>query len=107
MELKWNVYRHSFNEKEFEVFNVFHHASFRKSVEKYLKEKDLIKDKFEERIRREAMYYFWCKCEYEIVLKQWTGPDCEQKIDIFDQLQLNWDHFIDYLWRIYEGRNAK
>lgn len=44
------------------------------------------------------MYYFWCKSEYELVLKQWVGRECEQKVDIFSQVYLSWDRFIDYLW---------
>ena len=46
------------------------------------------------------MYYFWSKCEWEIILSDWPPSDtfCKEKIDVFDQVMLNWDIFVDYIW---------
>lgn len=44
------------------------------------------------------MYYFWSKCEYEIILSPWTGRADDIKIDVYDQIMMNFDSFVDYCW---------
>ena len=44
------------------------------------------------------MYYFWSKCEYEIILSPWTGRADDIKIDIYDQIMMNFDRFVGYVW---------
>ena len=91
----------------------------------------------------ELRYYFWCKCEWELIieitedshifLSPWCGcRDPENvkinvtddstldwktfadkhiirqiinkaKIDIYDQVMINWDKFVEYVW---ENRNG-
>lgn len=51
------------------------------------------------------MYWFWSKCEYEIVISPWVGrnkEEAEVKIDIHDQVMLNFDRFVDYCWSFKE-----
>lgn len=76
---------------------MFNHDSFKNEVNKILKEK-LSKEVFSEKLRREAMHYFWSKCEYEIILSPWTGRADNIKMDIYDQIMMNWDKFVDYVW---------
>ena len=55
------------------------------------------------------MYRFWSKFEWELVLTEWTGRDnpTQKKVDVYDQLLLNWDRFIDYLWEnLKKGKNG-
>lgn len=52
-----------------------------------------IEDFLEERLRSECMYYFWSKCEYEVVIQGWPNKDNEKKIDVFEQLEANWNIF--------------
>ena len=70
---------------------------------------DLLKD-FKEKIRRELQYYFWAKYEWEIgitepfsntLLDAYTnGRDYPwEKIDVYDQVMMNWDIFFDYLYK--------
>lgn len=35
------------------------------------------------------MYYFWSKCEHEIILSPWTGQVDDIKIYIYDQIMIN------------------
>lgn len=44
------------------------------------------------------MYYFWSKCEYEIILSPWAGQADDIKIDIYNQIMMNFDRFVDYCW---------
>ncbi len=67
MNLEWNVFRHDVNKKEIVTFNIFNHWKFEEDVQKSLKKfKD--KDEFAEQLRRDLMYYFWSKCEYEVII---------------------------------------
>lgn len=61
------MYRYNFNSKKIEKYNIFSHYNFLNAV-KDLKKKKLSKEEFAEELYRELMYYFWCKCEHEIVL---------------------------------------
>lgn len=60
---------------------------------------------FKEKLRKELMYWFWSKCEYEIVISPWVGrnkEEAEVKIDIHDQVMLNFNRFVDYCWSFKE-----
>lgn len=96
--LVWNVYWEDWNGKEIGKYNIFAHTSFADGCKKAAKKFKADKDGFSEAVRRELMYYFWSKCEWEIVLGSWPTGRSEEKVDVYDQVMLNWDHFIDYLW---------
>ena len=130
--MTWNVYVRDSNCREIKVFNIFNHSSFRESVHK-LKKKKFPKEVFAEMLKRELMYYFWSKYEYEVVVTsfppyidkkeldrlnseyeeyntKWghyplridVRPEIGIKIDIYNQVLLNWDVFVDYVWRTNE-----
>ena len=127
-KLCWNVYEFNNSNQGLKIFNVFDHRSFKFYVEKLLK-KDLSKEDFAEQLRREAQYYYWAKCEWELIINDTrphinrkeldriisecylklskADPPCRRshvnlahsdKIDVYDQLCLNWDEFVDYVW---------
>ena len=101
MALEWNVYVGGFNSREIEVDNVFDHGGFMDDVKKAARKyKDTERDKFEEAVRTSLMYYFWSKCEWEIIIDHWPQHEGwhDKKIDVFDQVQLNWPVFCEYLW---------
>ena len=123
-KLTWNVYYLNFNERKIELFNIFRHYSFcecvDKAVKKYKKEikkegltkkqlEELLKD-FKEHIRREMQYYFWSKYEWEIgITEPFSNSLVDdytkgrkypwEKIDVYDQVMMNWDVFFDYLYK--------
>lgn len=98
--LEWNVYMEDLNKREIIVFNVFNHYSFRTGLIKaWQKYHDDI-EAFEKEVNSDAAYYFWSKREYEIGLTSpFGGYDGfkDKKIDIYDQLRLNWDAFMSYI----------
>lgn len=100
MNLEWNVWRDELNTNKIQPFNVFNHCSFRRAVLDIFN-KCLRMDEFEEMIDKEAMYYFWCKSEYEVMIGGLFERGQKTKIDVYSQLKLNWDRFIDYLWNEY------
>lgn len=101
MMIEWNVYNENFNQREMEMFNIFNHSGFYADCVKNVK-KNKNKDDFIKRLDLDLKYYFWSRCEYEIVLTAWIDPKNnfkQEKIDVYDQVRLNWDVFTDYVWR--------
>ena len=97
-KLEWNVYVNNFNSKRIETYNIFKHGGFlddcKKAARKYSKDEAA----FLEEVRKYLMYNFWSKCEWEIVITDWpTSGKVEKKIDVFDQVMLNWPIFCAYI----------
>ena len=109
MSLKWNVFYYNINKHEIATFNIFDHYKFNEDVLKSLKKfKDT--DEFAEQLRRDLMYYFWCKSEYEVIISPWCGrrsDDEDIKVDIYTQVMNNWDVFLDYIWNSKKRRKPK
>lgn len=128
MELVWNVVIDDFNTREIKKHNVFDHGGLMKDlIDIYNKYYDDF-DKFSEQVRHSLMYYYWSKSEWEVIITSWppyvngneidrltdeklkriakygnfvresVNLDVEQKTDVYDQVVMNWDHFINYLW---------
>lgn len=101
MKLQWNVYRFNINKQKIEEFNIFDHYTFKEYVKEALIKHENSKEEFTKQLKSELRYYFWSKAEYEIIITCWVGGDREkvnEKIDIYDQVMLNWDRFVDYVW---------
>jgi hypothetical protein len=61
---------------------------------------ELIEYSIETRLDRLCMYYFWSKCEYEVIVSAWPPRDgSDRKIDIYTQLKENWDIFKELVFR--------
>lgn len=136
--ISWKVFNENINNRKIVSYDVFTHYDFLKGLSNVFKDMDKlekagesqkkIEDEFNERVRRECLYYFWGKCEWEVVLtswppyitveeidrlnkevedhiKNWGSParvvspnlDIGMKIDVYEQLQLNWDIFLQYI----------
>lgn len=119
-EMQWNVFRECVDRQKIEVFDVFQHASFNKDVLK-LKKKKLSYENFAKELKSIVMYYFWSKSECEVVITSWP-PYIEKdeftrittekadyyrhhvrlavgtKVDVYQQLALNWDRFVGYVY---------
>ena len=103
IKLEWNVFVHDINKRQMKMFNVFDHASYKREIIKLLNHRDdYILDEFKEKVKASTMYYYWCKCEWEILIAPWIGDfDKESiKIDVYRQLEMNWNHYIKYLWEM-------
>lgn len=100
MKLVWNVYVENINAQRIEVYNIFQHSSFKKDVLNAYKEYKNDFEQFSEKVRKSLMYHFWSKCEWEIILSDWPPSNNfkKEKIDVYDQVMLNWNIFIYYVW---------
>lgn len=105
-DMVWNVYVGNFNGRCIETYNIFRHCRFFDDVKRIYKKYKNDFDKFSEEIKRSLMYYFWSKCEWEITLGSWPPRDNfqDEKIDVYDQVMMNWDVFIKYVWDMCHAR---
>lgn len=117
--LTWNVYRFNVNKNEIYIYNVFDNYRFYCDVMTTFR---VYKDKceFSEELRKDVGYYYWCKAEHEVVVTSFppciskkeakriqkedfnirtcVNLDNAVKVDIYSQIRLNWDRFVDYVW---------
>lgn len=96
----WNVYVEDVNRSEIKVYNIFEHSRFLKDCAAIVSEVGENREEFNKRLRSELMYYFWAKCEWEIILDGWpTSKKFKPlKVSVYDQVYLNWDVFADFVW---------
>lgn len=103
-KLEWNVFYYDINRNKITTYNIFRHSRFNEYVEKTF-ENCKTKEGFAEILRRELMYYFWSKAEWELVIEldednhisliPWCGcrnPE-EVKIDVTNDASFDWSGF--------------
>ena len=132
--MKWNVILQNPPSNNLGIYNVFDYYSFRNDVkelfikqydkEKFIDELDLIAHyHFSEKVEWETIFTTWPpyidKEEIERIVTDYhikrkpgaplpdrldVRPDHMRKIDVYDQLKVNWHRFSDYVWK--ECQNA-
>lgn len=106
--LEWYVYIEDINRKKITAYNIFDHPGFKEDCdyawERYKHDYVDGFTKFDKAVKDSLRYYFWGKCEWEMILSGW--PPCKtfnnKKVSVYDQVRLNWNHFISYVWRFYK-----
>lgn len=100
MELIWNVYIENINKRCIEIHNIFNHYMFMQDLREIYSELKDDKENFLYRVKRSLMYYYWSKCEWEIILSDWPPSEHfnEMKISAYDQVMNNWHIFSEYIW---------
>lgn len=102
--MEWNVYYYDINHENVEKYNIFDHGSFKNEVNKILQE-NLSRDEFAGSLKKYLICCMWSKCEYEIILSPWTGRADDIKIDVYDQITMNFDRFVDYVWSFKKNKS--
>lgn len=96
--MEWNVIYYDFNRRAITTYNIFNHGRFYEDVKAVMK-KNLSRKDFDEALKRELMYYFWSRCEWELVISPWVGDEnAAVKQDVAWQVMNNWSRFSDYVW---------
>ena len=90
----FNVIFYNINREKFEPYNVMDFF-----VEEYKREKNKPTTfaMFKEFIEHKAMWMFWSRCEYEIILSDWPPSGVEEKWDIYRQIMMNIDIITEVL----------
>lgn len=118
--VKYNVLNEGFVKEHLDPLK----KDYKKRVKEGNKE-SVLKSIFAEDVKKALFYRYWGRAEYEVVITTWPPiVDKEEikrlweeekdhayrssvnlhygnKIDIYDQVMLNFNIFIDYLWENY------
>ena len=95
---KWNVWIWDFNHDRLEQYDV---VPMLLRELKSLRKEDFPMDKksMDKELKTWARYHFWSKCEYEMIVHGWPVKKNYEKIDVYNQLMLNWDTFSETFWK--------
>lgn len=99
--MEWNVFVGDFNHGVIRIHNVFDHAGVMEDLRKLAsKYRDKERDTFEIEMQKSLMYWYWSKTEWEVVIDHWPHSDRRKprKVDVWQQIYLNWGAFCDYVW---------
>ena len=87
-------------------YNIFDNTRFTDAVTAVLHDPEaqsLDREKLSEIIESTLRWQFWSRCEYECIVSSWPPVeyDPQVKLDVFTQVKINWDRFMDYImvWR--------
>ena len=98
--ISWNVYVEDINSGRIVTYNVFNHGGFLDDCQKNCMINKEDKESFISQLRLDLAYRYKSKCEWEVVVIS-LFPRKEQsaiKIDVYQQVRLNWEQFCDYVW---------
>jgi hypothetical protein len=79
-------------------------------IEEVFQQKEMLDETtFSRRVESLVMYTFWSRYEYEIAVGPLSSIDEKicAKVDAYEQLKLNWSHFIRYLYDVYYETKIK
>ena len=107
-DMHWFVFVEDFNGKRIADYDVFDHSGFADDVKKAFRKHRTDFDAFAEKVRGSLFYYFRSKCEWEVIVSAWPPSDSvpERKVDVFEQVTLNLDVFIRYVWHQAHARKV-
>ena len=90
-EFHWNVMVWDINKDALVSYDVGPHFTCEYKALKKKERDNLNISKFLDDIAR---YNFWAKCEYEMICTSWPKFKNEHKLDVYEQLKINWDNFV-------------
>lgn len=98
--LEWKVWKYDCNAKQMVQCNAL--SGF-ETIIANLRENCESKADFANRLDKEFLYKYYLRSQYEIILKPWACRDdaTERKIDIYEQLKMNWDAVVEKCWYDY------
>lgn len=94
------VYKIGFDEIQSDLREFFKKEMWNIEFKRCKNMDDLIEYTIEKQLDRLCTYYFWAKCEYEVIVSGWPPREgSDRKIDIYTQLKENWDIFKELVFR--------
>lgn len=97
----WHAYRCNMSTDKIEVFNVFDHSGFLNDCIKAAKKYRNDEVAFADEVRRNLFYYFCTKYEWEVEISGLSERDESAKVDVYQQVMMNWDHFVGYCQTLF------
>ena len=118
--LVWNAYVYNSNTNIIEIRNIFNHSALLDEIKNLVNKYKDNKTEFEKELKSWIMYYYWSKYEWEILITSFPAYiekeelerlnkedvkyrvsvdlQTDRKIDVYEQIEINWDAFFNYVW---------
>lgn len=88
------------NKKEVIPVNIFQNIRIQQDLNRICSKK-LSKEEFKEEFKSALKSTYWSRVEYELNVSEVFSKDEKyQKIDVWTQLEPNFDNLVDYLWSL-------
>lgn len=99
VNLKWNVLRYDTNQEKIVSYNILGYSFPEELAKRIKKEKIVNREQLKESLKRDFMYHYWSKAECEIAMGGLSSkyPEKFEKIDIWNQIEINLDNIVDYI----------
>ncbi|MDE6946260.1 MAG: hypothetical protein K2P14_03635 [Anaeroplasmataceae bacterium] len=112
VNMKWNVLYYDFNARKIKPYNIFGYSFAENLTARIKKDKIVNREGLKEYLKRDFMYHYWSKSECEIAVGGLHSKDIEEleKIDVWYQIEMNFDNIIDYIIRemdLFKTKGAK
>ena len=98
--LTWRVFKIINNQVV--AYNIFENCDFNNEIVDLLtlvENKKIDFPRFSSAIKNSLIYYFWSKYEHEVSISKPFKLMGSEKVDIYSQVMMNFDNFINYLWK--------
>lgn len=96
-KLEWNVLLYDANKDEIRNYNIFGENSPLEIAQLIKKNKITTYADFKEKMKAEFMYHYWSRTEYEIIVSGFCKDAKEYKIDVWRQIEMNFDRVLEYI----------
>lgn len=99
VKLEWYVLHEDFNARQIEPYNILGYSFVEELAAAIKKNKITNREQLKDYLKKEFMYHYWSKTEFEIAVGGlWSKhPDEFEKIDVWYQIEMNFDNIIDYI----------
>lgn len=97
VRLSWKVLNHDFNSDKIINYDIFWKDSPEEIAKRIKRDKITTLEEFKESMRRMWMHDFWSKTECEILVSGLFTKIEPTKIDIWAQIEMNFDRIIEYI----------
>lgn len=102
VNLVWNVLNWDFNSGKVVTFNIFGH-DFCEDIYKRIRKGEIKSfQDLKDRTDKWAMYNYWSRTEYEMLVGGLFNKDELEKIDVYKQIKMNLDLIAQYVVRMME-----
>lgn len=107
-KLEWYVLNYEWNEHKIVNYNIFGQRFVDELYKKVKSKKINNIQELKEYIDSYCKYYYWSRCEYEILVGDLFGkyPSEFEKIDVYRQIEMNIDRITEYVnneLKIFKG----
>lgn len=101
VNMRWNVMYEDFNTRKIKQTNILSNSFPEELAKAIKKEKITNREQLKTYLKQEFIHRYWSKSEYEIAVGGLHSkyPEEFEKIDVWYQIEMNFDHIIDYIIR--------